>query len=414
MKVLKIDKTVTVITSDGQIITNSNCSDELFKEVYAYVQAGNVEKVKKLLVPELCAEEKKFIVKKHVVENIHTMAQHQAHLFEVRNNALYRDGINLSIPEELALAYVEAYQDWLNDDTADESTTDFQDSEAFQALDRFWMWCSLNPNAESREDLFRFLQHHNMQITSQGMFLAYRRVVSRNSANKNLVNFVSNSYIKVKAKWKKNPADYVVYDKHGEYTLINRNSEDDTLDSDDFVGGLQSLYLELPNLTQDQFTDAHTKTMDYRIGMEARIERHQGNQSNQVSCSKGLHVASKAYDYSGFGDTAIIVAVNPMDVLAVPRGEDGKLRTCAFTPVAVLEVDEENNILDKEDLDFTDILFTHYEEQVTNLRNMVEGNTAYELNVNHILNAPSQFMLENILNNLESAEEIINNRTSYI
>ena len=80
MKVLKIDKTVTVITSDGQIITNSNCSDELFKQVYAYVQAGNVEEVKKLLVPELCAEEKKFIVKKHVVENIHTMAQQHAFL----------------------------------------------------------------------------------------------------------------------------------------------------------------------------------------------------------------------------------------------------------------------------------------------------------------------------------------------
>jgi hypothetical protein len=163
-----------------------------------------------------------------------------------------------------------------------------------------------------------------------------------------------------------------------------------------------------------QFTDAHTHTMDYRIGVEARIERHQGNQSNQVSCSKGLHVASKAYNYSGFGDTAIIVAVNPMDVLAVPRGEDGKLRTCAFTPVAVLEVDEENNILEGDDSDFTDILFTHYEEQVENLRNMIEGSTAYELNVNHILNAPSQFMLDTIISNLESAQEIINNRTSYL
>ncbi len=79
-----------------------------------------------------------------------------------------------------------------------------------------------------------------------------------------------------------------------------------------------------------------------------------------------------------------------------------------------MEVDEENNILQDENLDFSDLLFTHYEEQVNNLRSMLETNTAYELNVNHILNAPSQHMLDTILSNLESAEEIINNRTSYI
>jgi hypothetical protein len=416
MKVLKIDKTVTVITDDGQVITNSNCSEELFKEVYTYVQADNIEEVKRLLVPELCAEEKKFVAKKRAVETIHSMAEHQAHLFTVTGTALYRNGINLSIPEDLALAYVEAYQNWF--DHAHPNAPLFEETDEFEALDRFWMWCSLNPNAESREDLFRFLQHHNMQITSQGMFLAYRRVVSRGGNSKEFVNFISNSYIKVKAKWKKNPADYFVYEKDGELTLIHQNSIQDTLESDESTyvikGSLEALYLDLPNLSGDQFTDAHTHTMDYRIGVEARIERHQGNQSNQVSCSKGLHVASKAYNYSGFGDTAIIVAVNPMDVLAVPRGEDGKLRTCAFTPVAVLEVDEENNILEGDDSDFTDILFTHYEEQVENLRNMIEGSTAYELNVNHILNAPSQFMLDTIISNLESAQEIINNRTSYL
>jgi len=415
MKILKIDSTVTVITDDGQVITSSNCSEELFKEIYAYVQKGDVDAVKQLLVPELCAEEKTFLVKKTMVETIHTMASKYSNLFTVQGSALYRNGINLSVPEELALSYVEAYQDYLENPEEGYPISNFQDNEDFIALDRFWMWCSLNPNAESREDLFRFLKHHEMQITNQGMFLAYRRVVSKNAQNKGLVGFVSSNYVKVKANWKKNPIHYTVYEKDGIYELFHVTndtpSEDYTYDA---IGNLQDLYLNLPTMQEDQFTDAHTHTMDYRIGVEARIERYQGNQSNQVSCSKGLHVASKAYDYSGFGDTAILVAVNPMDVLAVPRGEDGKLRTCAFTPVAVLEVDEENNILQDESLDFSDLLFTHYEEQVNNLRSMLETNTAYELNVNHILNAPSQHMLDTILSNLESAEEIINNRTSYI
>jgi len=415
MKILKIDSTVTVITDDGQVITSSNCSEELFKEIYAYVQKGDVDAVKQLLVPELCAEEKTFLVKKTMVETIHTMASKYSNLFTVQGSALYRNGINLSVPEELALSYVEAYQDYLENPEEGYPISNFQDNEDFIALDRFWMWCSLNPNAESREDLFRFLKHHEMQITNQGMFLAYRRVVSKNAQNKGLVGFVSSNYVKVKANWKKNPIHYTVYEKDGIYELFHVTndtpSEDYTYDA---IGNLQDLYLNLPTMQEDQFTDAHTHTMDYRIGVEARIERYQGNQSNQVSCSKGLHVASKAYDYSSFGDTAILVAVNPMDVLAVPRGEDGKLRTCAFTPVAVLEVDEENNILQDENLDFSDLLFTHYEEQVNNLRSMLETNTAYELNVNHILNAPSQHMLDTILSNLESAEEIINNRTSYI
>jgi hypothetical protein len=411
MKILKIDGSVTVITNTGDVITASNVSEETFKKVYAYVQENNVEAIKQLLVPELCNEEKKFIAKKQAVENIHTMAQHLTHLFEIKNDALYRIGIELSVPEELALKYVEVYTEWLDYyEVSDDDSDPLESTTEFQAVDRFWMWCSLNPNAESREDLFRFLQHHEMQITNQGMFLAYRRVVTTGTSNIGLVNFVSNNYVKVKSKWKKNPKDFIVYEKDGMLELSS-NTKDSSYTN---KGTLEQLYLDLPNLQTSQFTDAHTKTMDYRIGVEARIERHQGNQSNQVSCSKGLHVASKAYDYSGFGDTAILVAVNPMDVLAVPRGEDGKLRTCAFTPVAVLEQDEENNILADDDMEVEDLLFAHYEEQVAKLEEMISNNSAYELNINHILNAPSHYMLSNILSNLQSAEEIINSRTSYI
>jgi len=54
MKILKIDSTVTVITDDGQVIS-AQCTDEQFKEVYAFVRANDVEAVKNMLVPELCA-----------------------------------------------------------------------------------------------------------------------------------------------------------------------------------------------------------------------------------------------------------------------------------------------------------------------------------------------------------------------
>lgn len=411
MKILKIDGTITVILNNGEVITRTNCSEELFNELMGLVRSEDEAKIKQLLVPELCAEERKFIAKKHAVETIHEMVEKLPEIFEVRGNALYRKGINLSMPEQLALEFVSTYDKFLISGT--DTFFDFEETSPFQALDNFWMWCALNPNPQSREDLFRFLTQHEMKITNQGMFLAYRRVVSTNSSNrsKDLISFISNKYIQVKTKWKKNSANYEVHELNNHFELRHVEINSDTEDT--FIGNLQELYLDLPNMTEQQFTDAHTHTMDYRIGMEARIPRHEGNQSNQVTCSRGLHVASKAYNYAGFGDTAVMVAVNPMDVLAVPQGEDGKLRTCAFTPVAVLELDEENQILE-EDIDVSDLLFTHYDEQVDNLRDMVANNTAYELHVNHILGVNSASELHTILNNLEYMQDVINDRVTHL
>ena len=411
MKILKIDGTITVILNNGEVITRTNCSEELFNEILACARNEDEAKIRQLLVPELCAEEKKFVAKKHAIQTIEEMVIKLPHIFEKRGNALYRTGINLSIPEGLALEFVTTYDAFLTSGT--DGFLDFEETSPFQALDNFWMWCALNPNPESREDLFRFLTLHEMKITNQGMFLAYRRVVSTTHSNrdKDLINFISNKYVQVKTKWKKNPSSYEIHELNNTFELrhVDMNSDVEIT----FVGNLQDMYLDLPNMTQSQFTDAHTHSMDYRIGMEARIPRYEGNQSNQVTCSKGLHVASKEYNYSGFGDTAVMVAVNPMDVLAVPHGEDGKLRTCAFTPVAVLELNEENQIL-QEDIDVSDLLFTHYDEQVDNLRDMVESNTAYELHINHILGVSNASELHSILNNLEYMQDVINNRTTHI
>ena len=410
MKVLKIDSAVTVVTDSGQIITNSNVSAETYSLIIEYAKKNDEAAIKALLVPELCAEERKFVARKKAIETIEQMVEELPHLFTTKNKALFRKNIpSLSIPETLALEFILLYDKYSNANV-DEA---FEDTPEFKSLDNFWMWCALNPNAESREDLFRFLQHHEMQITNQGMFLAYRRVVSVNSHDKALISFISNKYVHVKTKMKKSPAAYEVHDTfNGYYELkkVDFNSDQDV----SYVGNLQDLYLNLPNMVQKQFTDAHTHSMDYRIGVEARILRHEGNQSNQVSCSRGLHVASKAYDYSGFGDTAIVVAVNPMDVLAVPTGEDGKLRTCAFTPIAVLEDSEENSLLADGSLDVSDLLFTHYEEQVSKLAELLDNHTPYELKINNILGLGNSSELISILSNLEEAQEIVNSRVTYI
>jgi hypothetical protein len=406
MKLLRIGSNLTVVTSTGDVMTTSACTDELFSAVYELVQKDDVQGVKKLLVPELVGEEKKFAQKKQMVETIHTMVAGYSYLFEKKDTVLYRIGIPISIPEDLAMAYVSAYNEYIN--SMEDVVRPFEDTDEFKSIDNFWMWCALNPNPQSRDDLFRFLREHGMPITKQGMFLAYRRVVSRSkSADAKLLEFVSNTFVKIRSMWKADPiAYYVCEDNNNNYFV----TPIDSFTHGNRVGNLAELYSELAYLGSVQFTDNHTRTMDYRIGVEARISRHEGNQSNQVSCSRGLHVASKAYDYSGFGDTPIMVVVNPMDVLAVPQGEDGKLRTCAFTPVAVLQEGEESVLHENKDFDSSEILVNHVEKQLENLRAMVNSASIYELNVNHILGVADRTIFSSILSNISGAEQIVNSR----
>ena len=213
------------------------------------------------------------------------------------------------------------------------------------------------------------------------MVLAYRRVVSKGGDNADYISSISNLYIKVRTVWKYNPDLYLVVKRNEAYKAVKSGKQKD---SDVIVGTLSDLYKDLVNLDTEQFTDDRTGRCDYRIGIENRMHRASGNQSNKYSCSDGFHLASKAYDYSYFGDAAVLCVFNPMDTLAVPQGESGKLRVCAFTILATLDGEEENAILDSADL--SELVIDHYEDQVAGLEDLLSRNTPYELSINNILN----------------------------
>jgi hypothetical protein len=376
MKALLKDNVMTVFLPDGSMIVNKEANKDLYMQV---ITAETEQEVRALIFPELSEEENKILVKKDGSNTIDSLIEEG--IMERIDNALYRKGIKLSIPELVLDEYISAYK----------SSEDIK-SKRFPTLDNFWKWLSLCPNAESREDLYKFLNKHGMRITPQGMVLAYRRVVTKHSADTDKIAAISNLWVKVKTVWKYNPNLYSLVVRNEDYKAVRTDKIKST---DEKIGNLDELYRGLADEEGDQFTDAHTKTYDYKIGVENRMDRSQGNQSNQYNCSTGFHLASKHYNYSGFGDEAVLCVFNPMDTLAVPQGEDGKLRVCAFTILSVLDSEEENSILDTADL--SDMVLEHYEGQVDKLESMLTLNTPYELSVNNILSSYQSVDSESLL-----------------
>ena len=97
----------------------------------------------------------------------------------------------------------------------------------------------------------------------------------------------------------------------------------------------------------DIFTDHHSKTFKIRINEMVTLDRTECDHDSDVTCSKGLHLAS--YDWlkiNYYGDTGLVCLCNPADVVAVPKRDNyGKLRTCAYLPIDFCYFDEYGNVI---------------------------------------------------------------------
>lgn len=232
--------------------------------------------------------------------------------FWEENGSLYYKNIKVSIPKVLANKFLVA------------------DGEEFDRLIKFWGWLSLNPNPRTRENLYGWVEKNGIQLTNGGLMILYRRVVSVKPEQTDLGEFIKETYEKLK-KWKKSTNQIVWENKYEPVYTLTGNSVHHIQ-----VGNLRYLYHTL-NLPADFFTDAHTRQERYEIGKESRMPRDKGDESD-ASCSRGYHLASDRYNFNGFGDTPIVAIVNPCDIFN-SVDDFTKIRSAAFTPVAVLNED---------------------------------------------------------------------------
>ena len=377
LNIKMVNDTLTIVMNDGNIITKAPATADDFNAARdcrteaCLINLVSSQEVKDERRKAEVAYEKAAAVKRGA-EYLATLDQ-----FEMKNNALYLKGINRTLPPLLVEEFLEVV-----------GRHGGTDNDEFNALHRFFMWCCLNPRAEVADKLFNFLKKNSFSITKQGFFVALRNVVTLHGGTE-LVHFVSNAYNKVKAVWKKNPADYFVFlQPDGTYKMVHKDAMYETsmvecsycdgsgttpeydeeyddsghcyecdgsgqyeetvaVDHGENLGNLTELYLDLPNRAENRFTDAHTRTFDIRIGRAVSMPMEQCRWNTDDCGAEGLHFTSDEIHYVGCGDTSVLVLINPMKVVGI--GES-KGRCYEYLPIMTVPREEATEIL--HDLDF--------------------------------------------------------------
>jgi hypothetical protein len=435
LNIKMVNDTLTIVMNDGNIITKTPATGEDFKAAReCRTEACLFDLVS---TQEIKDERRKAEAAYEKAKAIQRGAEYLATLdeFEMKDGSLYLKGINRSLPPLLVEEFLE------------EVGRSGTDSDEFKALQRFFMWCCLNPRAEVADKLFNFLKKNAFGITKQGFFVALRNVVTLHGSTE-LVHFVSNAYNKVKAVWKKKPDEYHVFLKNGEYKMVHADAMykketctcsycdgtgtipecDEWEDSEECpecngtgeyedlvlavegenLGNLTELYLDLPNRAENRFTDAHTQTFDIRIGRAVNMDPGACRWNTDDCGAEGLHFTSDEIHYVGCGDTSVLVLINPMKVVGI--GES-KGRCWEYLPIMTVPREEATEIL--HDLDF-DTLQLDESYAVRELENLAEkakeGFTAERKKYDFNLPAISAVEVYTIVKSLDEIKQEISKR----
>jgi hypothetical protein len=327
MKIIRIKHNLTVVLNDGTQLTSSKCTDEMYELILANQDDAFVSN---LLAPKLIELKTNYEAKLSLIENF----SRSEYLTIVGDSVYIKSISDLSVPEDLALAIWKAEQ-------AD-------DLELLSTYLNFWTLTCLNPDSKARINLFWFLNKYGMTISKSGLFIAYRNAILKkegDTISREWIKFITDSFTRVRYKLKKSPKNfYVGTDENGEQICSATESKVTNV-----KGVLSDLYESLSNeATGPIYTDEYTKKFTIRIGQPVTMARNLCDANDDITCSRGLHVAGKSWLKGNyFGDTGLRVLVNPSDVVAVPPLDSyGKMRVCAYYPVAVVEYNERRELVD--------------------------------------------------------------------
>jgi len=454
-----VNDTLTVVLRDGSVLSKPNATEE---DYYAISDAKSVHEIYAVMASrEVTADVEALRVEAERLKSLQQGIEILGVLpdFRVEGTTVYLAGTSRSMPQLLVEEFVRVVYRVSNEPCKESFFHDqLNQDDEYVALKNFFMWCCLNPRAEVAHELYRFLAENSFRITRQGFVVALRNVVTLHGSPE-LVHFISNTYNKVKAVWKKNPGEYTVFLQDGEYKLVHDDKlfKEETLtattcpdcdgdgtwydeyEDEDFdcetchgtgeveeyeftstiavdhgekIGNLVELYLDLPNRAENRFTDDWTKTFDIRIGQVTSMPKEDCNWSTQDCAAAGLHFTSDQIHYVGCGDQSVIVLINPMKVVGIGQH---KGRCYEYLPIMTVPREEATRILHDSEFDTIQLDEDYAIRELESLTEKVKDGFAaesrkYEFN----LPAISAAEITNIVNSLSEMKSAISKRVSTI
>ena len=420
-----VNDVLTIVLRDGSILSKPNATNDDFvrarsacSEAQLYNICTTAEVLDERRKQE--AEAKRIKALQQGIQRLKGLAD-----FEIDGNSVKLSGTGRTIPQLLVERFIEivdevSYYEGFGFNLEER----LAQNEEYQALKRFFMWCCLNPRAEVANDLYGFLNENSFRITKQGFFVALRNIVTLHGSTE-LVQFVSNAYNKVKAVWKKSPNDFTVFLEDGEYKLVHADDltkpseewDEETEEYYDYeepiyhgqlIGGLTELYLDLPNRTENRFTDAHTRTFDIRVGKVVNMPPEECNWSTADCAHAGLHFTADHINYVGCGDQSVLVLINPMKVVGI-GGHKG--RCYEYLPIMTVSTEESTTILHDLDFDTLELDEAFVIHELQNLAEIAKQGFVIEAK-KHQFNIPAMThsQIQNIVDSLDEMRVSVSKR----
>jgi hypothetical protein len=461
LRIQLVNDTLTVVLNDGSVLSKPGATEEDF---HAVGNARSVHEVHAIIASrEVAADVEALRAETARIKALQQGIQLLAVLpdFRVEGTTVYLNGTSRSLPQLLVEKFIEVVDKVSNVPSQEDFNTQLNQDDEYVALKNFFMWCCLNPRAEVAHELYRFLTENSFRITRQGFVVALRNVVTLHGSPE-LVHFVSNTYNKVKAVWKKNPNEYTVFLENGGYKLVHDDKltetktftsticaecdgqggwhsdpwEDDGewedcevcggsgeveeyeytetvyVNHGEKIGGLVELYLDLPNREENRFTDDWTKTFDIRVGQVTSMPMEECNWSTQDCAAAGLHFTADQIHYVGCGDQSVLVLINPMKVVGIGTH---KGRCYEYLPIMTVPREEATKILHDGQFDTLQLDEQYAIRELESLTEKVKEGFAteakkYEFNMPHI----SASEINTIVSNLGEMKAMIKNRVNTI
>lgn len=354
---------VTVVMKDGTVLSRQGVDHAFFMLVKG---ASTQQEVEAIMIETAASNVSDFKEDKELVSNNLEVFTGSAD-FEIKGKEVFLKGVNLALPAVVASSFIEILekQEALATDPAQYGPgLAAEYFEQYNALKMFWLKLALNTLEQSREDLLTFVRKNNVRITPNGNLVLYRRIVTKDGTDQKFVTFVSQQYYRLK-KEGQDTRNFAVAKVGDDYGLIDLRDYNGETGPEPFIN-LQVAYLELPNYETNRFTAYHGRNTDIRIGGIYKIPDTAINLNNGLCAAGGLHAAAVDYDYSGFGDTPVVVLVNPSKAITVPTNETGKMRTVEMFIACVndkpLGVHFDDSALSAFDNEYHDLSLNELEE----------------------------------------------------